>query len=139
RSPAVAAPAEGRRARPAGARRRLPARPLVWLGVLLVLGLGSWLGVRAWINHSYFVGVADGNVAIYRSLPSQIGGMRLAHVEERTGVALASVPAQFRQSLQEGIRAKNLAEARTILARVTAGATPAPGASPTPSPTPTKT
>ena len=46
--------------------------------------LGAWVGVRSWVNRSYFVGVSDGVVTIYRGLPTEFAGIELNHVEERT-------------------------------------------------------
>jgi protein phosphatase len=104
---------------------------------LLVLGVGAWLGVRSWVNRSYFVGASDGVVAIYRGLPTDFGPVSLNHVEERTTKSLEQVAELWRPRLEEGIRADTLEEARSIAARVptTTGTAPTP----TPSPTPTAT
>jgi protein phosphatase len=123
--------------RPEKGGRRIPVRLFVWLGVLLLLGIGGWLGFRAWVNSSYFVGLDNGKVAIYQGLPTEVGNWALNHVEETTPYTLEQVPVQLRRRLADGIRVDSLADARSVLAGIFKGATPTPTASP--SPTPTKT
>ncbi|MGH2785287.1 MAG: Stp1/IreP family PP2C-type Ser/Thr phosphatase [Actinomycetota bacterium] len=114
-------------------RRRIPVRPIAWILAVVVLGLGAWLGVRAWVNRSYFVGVSEGVVAIYRGLPTEFAGIELNHVEERTVTPVDQVAERWRSQLEDGIPADSLTEAREIVGRVTA----TPGATPTPTPTAT--
>ncbi len=122
-------PAERRKRR----ERRFPVRLAVWVVVVLALGIGSWLGFRSWVNRSYFVGVEDGKVAIFRGLPT----LSLNHVEKTTTYSIEQIPEQFRARLEEGIRAKSLADAQAVLDGILRSATPTPSASPSPSPTPT--
>ena len=126
-------PAE-KRARVRGGRR-FPVRLAVWVAVVVALGIGSWLGFRSWVNRSYFVGVEDGKVAIFRGLPT----LSLNSVEETTPYTIEQIPEQFRPDLEEGIRAKTLDEAKQILAGILRGATPTstPTSGGSPSPTPT--
>lgn len=115
-------------------RRRFPVRALIWVLALVVIGLGAWLGVRSWVNRSYFVGVSDGVVTIYRGLPTEFAGIELNRVEERTTKPIEQVAEWFRPRLAEGIRADSLEEARSIAERI-----PTSGGTPTPTPTPTET
>src|SRR5207247_72623 len=92
-------PARDRAARRGG--RRIPVRLAIWVLALLVLGLGGLLGVRSWVNRSYFVGVAEGKVAIFRGVPAAIGGLHLNHVQEATDIPVASVPEFYRRNLDE--------------------------------------
>ncbi len=108
--------------------RRFPVRLAVWIAVILVLGIGSWLGFRSWVNRSYFIGVEDGRVAIFRGLPT----LNLNSVEETTPYAIEQVPVQFRRRLEEGIRVDSVADARARLAVILRGATPTPSPSPSP-------
>jgi PPM family protein phosphatase len=129
----VAAPPPKRAKPPAERRerrgRRFPVRLAIWILVVLVLGLGSWLGFRSWVNRSYFVGVEDGKVAIFNGLPT----LNLNHVEKTTPYPIEQIPEQFRPRLEEGIRAKSVAEAEAVLAGILRGATPTPTPSATPS------
>ncbi|MFY9588503.1 MAG: Stp1/IreP family PP2C-type Ser/Thr phosphatase [Actinomycetota bacterium] len=107
-------------------KRRFPVRLAVWVAIVLVLGIGSWLGFRSWVNRSYFVGVEDGRVAIFRGLPT----LSLNHVEKTTPYTIEQIPEQFRSDLEEGIRAKSVADAEAVLAGILRGATPTPSPSP---------
>ena len=117
--------------------RRVPVRLLVWILAVVVAGLASWLGVRSWVNRSYFVGVADGVVAIYRGLPTEFAGIDLNRVEERTTKPVDQVAEFWKPRLAEGIKADSLTEAREIVTRIQNAA--APGATPSPSPSPSPT
>lgn len=114
-------------------RRRIPVRPIVWTLVVLALGLGSWLGFRWWIDRSYYVGLSEGTVTIFRGLPTEVAGVELHRVEEKTDIQIGSLPELWRQRLRDGITADTLAEARQIVSRIPLRPG-APGATPTPTP-----
>ena len=117
-------------------KRRVPARLIVWSLVVVLLAIGGWIGVREWVNHSYYVGVLNGRVAIYRGVPVEVGGLKLHHVQETTSIPLTDVATYVRDNLTDGIRAGSLAEARRVVATLPrAETTPTPS----PSPTPTRT
>jgi protein phosphatase len=127
-------------ARPAraGHTRRVPLRPFVWAAIVIGIVAGGYYGVRAWADRSYYVGVQDGKVAIYRGLPVEVGPLVLSNVEEPTRFLVEDVknPA-VRRSLAEGIRAGSIEDARRIVAEQIApyvAVTP-PKASPSPSTT----
>lgn len=126
-------------AAPRRTRRRVPVRLLVWILAVVLAGLGAWLGVRSWVNRSYFVGVSDGVVAIYRGIPTEFAGIDLNHVEERTAKPIEEVAEFWKPRLAEGIKANDLAEAREIVSRIQNAADPGATPTPTPSPTGTKT
>ena len=116
--------------------RRTPTRPIVWTVVVLVLALGAWIGVRTWVNHSYYVGVKAGRVTIFGGVPAEIAGLQLHHVLQSTSVRVTDVQSFVRDNLADGIRVGSLAEARRVVAnlpRTQATATASP------SPTPTRT
>ncbi|MGH2829721.1 MAG: hypothetical protein ACRDJM_04500, partial [Actinomycetota bacterium] len=92
-----------------------------------VVLVGSFIGVRAWADRSWFVGVEGGSVAIYRGLPTDFV-ISLKRVAERTTISIDEVAPHFRDRLREGIRAGTLIEARQIVDRVRT-ATPLPSAS----------
>ena len=120
---------------PRRGRRRVPVRVLVWVLALVVVGLASWLGVRSWVNRSYFVGVSDGVVTIYRGLPTEFAGIELNNVEEKTTKSVEDVAEFWKPRLAEGIKANSLSEARAIVSRIQGATGPSP--TPTPSPGPT--
>jgi protein phosphatase len=116
--------------------RRVPVRGIIWALVVLLIGLGGFIGFRSWVNRSFYVGVDGNKVAIFRGLPTEIGGLRLHHVEEPTAITIEQVSPELQPNLRDGIRVGSLAEARARVADLRL-VTPAPSA--TPSPTPTKT
>ena len=122
----------------ARSKRTVPVRGIIWGLVIMLIGLGGFIAFRSWVNRSYYVGVDGGKVEIFRGLPTEVGGVRLHHVEEPTSITLEQVSPYFRQNLRDGIRVKNLQEAHARVADIPL-VTPSPTTSPTPSPTPTKT
>jgi protein phosphatase len=115
--------------------RRFPVRLAIWVLVLVLLALGGWIGVRVWTNRSFYVGVDGQTVAIYRGLPVSFAGIHLSHVEEPTPVKTADVAPYYLPRLEDGIRARNLADARDLVTKIPPASTePSPRASPSPSP-----
>lgn len=87
----------------------------ILLGVVVLLGLllgGGWL----LLSQSYFVGLEDDQVVIYRGLDVEVGPFELARVVERTELAADDVPAWYRRSLESGVAAADLNDARRIVA-----------------------
>ncbi|WP_199424706.1 Stp1/IreP family PP2C-type Ser/Thr phosphatase [Actinotalea solisilvae] len=92
-------------------RRR---RVLALLAVLLVLaavGTAGWLGYR-WTQGQYYVGDADGRVAVFRGIPQSIGPVELSSVVDRTDTRVADLPGFVQDRLDQTIPATSLADAR---------------------------
>ena len=80
-------------------------------GVIVIVGIiiaGGYLV----LSRAYFIGEADGNVAIYNGLPDPIGGIALHRELERTDIPLAGLPQFQRQRIEAGIPVGSLTEAR---------------------------
>jgi protein phosphatase len=122
------------RARRLRRRRRL----VVAAVVIALLAAGATTGY-AWTQRQYYVGVADGQVAIYRGVDANIAGARLSHVAERVPLAVSTLPDFERKRVADGIHAKSVTDARQIVERLrpTPTPTPAPKATPGPKATPT--
>lgn len=88
----------------------------VWglVAALLVLAALAGAGVESyrWSQNRYYVGEADGVVAIYRGVPTNIFGFSLSHVEEKTTISVSSLPSTWRDQLEQGIPVDSLAIAR---------------------------
>jgi protein phosphatase len=112
-------------------RRRL----VVAAVVIAVLAVGATTGY-AWTQRQYYVGVAEGQVAIYRGVDANIAGAKLSHVAERVPLAVSTLPDFERKRVADGIHAKSVADARQIVERLRPTATPTPTPTRTPSPTP---
>ncbi|GGC01403.1 PP2C family protein-serine/threonine phosphatase [Cellulomonas carbonis] len=99
-------------------------RRLAWTAVALVVAglvaLGAWLGY-GWTQDQYYVGVADGNVAIYRGIPQEVGGLVLSRVVERSDVRVDDLPGFVRDRLEQTIPADDLPAARERVASLEQG------------------
>jgi serine/threonine protein phosphatase PrpC len=115
-------------------RRR---RRLVTIVALLVLAAATLAGIAAyrWTQTQYYVGVAGGDVAIYRGIPQTIGPLALSEVIDR-GVPLDGLPGYVRARLEQAIPATSLADARSRARRLAAGSAPAATPASTPAATP---
>ncbi|PWJ27087.1 protein phosphatase [Branchiibius hedensis] len=82
--------------------------------VAAVLGLATYFGY-AWTQQQYYVGSADGNVAIFQGVSQDIGPIRLHSVKERTDIALTDLPSAFRQQVNDTIYASSSEDAQQIV------------------------
>ena len=119
-------------ARPAP-RRHPVITTLVTLVILAVVALGGWGGYK-WTQQQYYVGVSEGQIAVFRGIPASVGPISLSTPIELTGTHLSDLPAFFTQRLDGTIRASSLDDARTRAARLIDQALPDPTPSPSPSP-----
>ncbi|WP_277212261.1 Stp1/IreP family PP2C-type Ser/Thr phosphatase [Isoptericola croceus] len=112
-----------------------------WIGVLVVLvvlgglGYGAWWAY-GWTQEQYYVGVADGQVAVYQGIPQDAGPLTLSRPVELTGTSVDELPAFWSERLDGTIRASSQAEARERADSLIDEAIPAPAATPRPSATP---
>ena len=103
---------------------------------MMLLGLG-WIAVAAawsWSQHQYFVGVADGQVAIYRGINASLPGITLHSVYETTDLGIDELAAWDADRVRNGIAADNLADAQRSVdgfAQVAQPTEQVPGESPT--------
>jgi protein phosphatase len=137
--------AEGRAAGPArrGPDRATLLRAARRAGVAILVAVVALVGFRWYVDRQWYVGEANGHVAIYRGIPAELAGFRLSHVieEERDLPAdrVAEIP--FYAGLEDGIAVSSREEAfetveqmREDLRAAATSQTPTP--TPNPSPTP---
>ncbi|MBF4617916.1 serine/threonine-protein phosphatase [Clavibacter sp. VKM Ac-2873] len=102
-------------------RRRALRRRVTWLvGVALILAglvLACVLGYR-WTQSRYYVGEADGTVAVYNGVQQTIGPIELSHVYARTEVRVDDLQPFYRQQVEQTINADSLAGAEEIVNRL---------------------
>ncbi|MFI2104519.1 Stp1/IreP family PP2C-type Ser/Thr phosphatase [Isoptericola sp. NPDC019693] len=126
----------------ADARPERKRRP--WITVLVVLvvlggvGYGLWRAY-GWTQEQYYVGVADGEVAVFQGIPASAGPLTLSTPVELTGTPVSDLPGYWADRLDGSIRASSEADARERADRLIAEAAPEPTPTPTPSPTPSST
>jgi protein phosphatase len=116
RTPA-ARPTSGRP--PGGPRRssrRVGRKVGIWAGVTLAIVALAMVGLRLYLDTQWFVGVSNGRVAIFRGVPTEVGGFELHSVVVET-----SIPAEEAQALAlyrdlpDGITADDRTGAETIV------------------------
>ena len=127
----------------ARARRIRRRRALLAVAaVVVLLAVGAAAGY-SWTQRQYYVGVANDGVAIYRGIEGSLAGVDLSHVEEPVSLPLSALSEFERKRVEDGIPAGSLDEARQIVTRLQAGATPPDPpittSTPSRSPIPTRT
>ena len=116
-------PSRGWTARPARRGRRLA----IMVGVPVLLVAALLVGARMYLDRQWFVGIHDGNVSLFRGIPTEVLGLNLSTLVEET-----EIPAQSAEQLQtwrdigEGITAGSEAEAREIMAQIQSDVGPGP-------------
>ncbi|WP_449374259.1 PP2C family protein-serine/threonine phosphatase [Arthrobacter psychrolactophilus] len=103
---------------------RLRRRPwlMMVIGVLTVLVLiaGSW-AAYAWTQTQYFVGAANGNVAIYQGVSQSLGPISLSHLHSETTVRIDSLPTYSQQLVANTVPASTLGDAEQIISDLQLG------------------
>ena len=101
-----------RPARTPDARRRW-WRIAIIVGIVVVALGAALTGARALIDTRWYVGVANGHVAIYQGIPADVFGYDLSHVvEEETDISAAAAEAlPLYSSLASGINVDSRADA----------------------------
>jgi len=117
-----------------GRKRRSRIR-LIALGVVVALVVSASIAGYSWTQRQYYVGVADGKVAIYQGIPQTIGPLALSSVYQRSDLRVAELPGFMQARLANAIQTDGLRDAQTRVSAIAADLrSPAP-----PSPEPTAT
>jgi protein phosphatase len=109
------APPSARGGRPPRRLSRLAVR--AGLPVLVVAAL--LIGGRVYLDRQWFVGLHDGNVSLFRGIPTEVLGLNLSTVVEETEIPAQSVEdLQTWRDIGDGITTESEAEAREIMAQI---------------------
>ena len=92
-----------------GRRNRLIAILIVIAA--LALATGGAFGAYRWSQTKYFIGNADGVVAVYQGVNTNVFGLALSHEVKRTNIDTDSLPQAWRDQLQDGITFNSYDEA----------------------------
>jgi protein phosphatase len=91
----------------------------IWAAVAVAVVVAGLIGTRIYIDRQWYVGDADGKVAIYNGIPATVLGLRLSHVQETTDIdATQAERLQFWRQLKDGITAHSFEQAQVIVASI---------------------
>jgi len=89
-----------------------------WVRVLLLLVLvlaavmgGGYTAYR-WAQQQYYVGEANGHVAIYQGVSQNVGPWELSHVVDESEIAVSNLPDFYRSKLDSTVSTANIEDAR---------------------------
>ena len=120
-------------------RRRRRATAAAGAALLVIAMVGGGTAAYRWTQTQFYLGVADGDVAIYRGIPQSIGPLALSDVVERTALVADELPGYVRARLDQTIPATSLTDARTRIARLVKDTSPPALPTAAPSATPATT
>ena len=92
-------------------KRRWPRVVLLTLIAIALLGGGAFAAARYALANSWFVGVDDGVITIYRGIPGEVAGITLNETHHQTDIEITSLPAFKRDEVEAGIEVGSLEEA----------------------------
>ena len=95
-----------------GKRRRRRVAVVIAVIAILAAIAGVLYGAYRYSQSKYYVGEADGVVAIYQGVPTNLAGFELSHEVQRTTIKVSSLPSTWRTELSQGIVRDSLGEAQ---------------------------
>ena len=97
------------------------ARPLIALGIVLVVLVAGLTGFRAWLDGRWYVGEANGHVAIYQGIPAQVLGFELSHVVVETNLPAADAEAlKSHTGIAQGLNVDSREDAQSVVDQIRA-------------------
>lgn len=103
---------------------RVRFRPLVVaiVGALVVISIvaAGWVAY-AWTQTQYYVGVSNGNVAIFKGVSQNLGPISLSSLQRETGVTVSSLPNYSQQLVKQTMPTSSLSGAEQIISDLQLG------------------
>lgn len=115
---------KGRAPQAEGRRWRRPSTEQVrkWsvrTGIVVIAVLAVFFATRIYIDRQWYVGEADGRVAVYQGIPAEFAGLRFSHVELETDIPVDEVSRlPVYEGLSNGITANDRTEALAIVEQI---------------------
>jgi serine/threonine protein phosphatase PrpC len=108
------------RGRPRRSRSVPWTRIALAASVVAALAIAAVVGLRAYLDSQWYVGVSNGRVAIFRGIPAEVAGFELHHVVLETTVPAADAErlALYRARLPNGITAEDRTDADQIVDQI---------------------
>jgi len=99
----------------------LPADQLGWrwvkfllpLALLLAAVAGGSYAAYTWAQQQYYIGEANGHVAIYQGVSQKIGPWELSHVVDESDIALRDLSDFYRSKVDSTVSTTNIEDARS--------------------------
>jgi protein phosphatase len=101
---------------PRRSSRRVGRKVGIWAGVTIAIVALATVGLRLYLDTQWFVGVSNGRVAIFRGVPTEVGGFELHSVVVETSIPAEEAKAlALYRDLSDGITADDRMGAETIV------------------------
>jgi PPM family protein phosphatase len=96
--------------------RRVPWRWVIGAVAAVVVAIVAFSAFRSWLDGQWYVGVANGHVAVYQGIPASPFGIDLSHVDQETSLdALAVEQLGTFADLEAGINVASREEAQATV------------------------
>jgi PPM family protein phosphatase len=116
-----------------GRPSRRPWRLALRIGLPVLIVAALLIGGRAYLDRQWFVGIHDGNVSLFRGIPTKVLGVDLSRLVEETEIpATSAQELQTWRDIADGITTDSEAEARAIVAQIQRDVSSAGAAPPAP-------
>ncbi len=102
---------------PTSSKRRRVLPIVSSIAAIAILGGAGYGGYR-WTQTQYFVGVHQGQVAIYQGVPGQFLGFKLNHMVELQPIQVEDLPVHYREKVRANITVSSLAGAKDSVAEL---------------------
>jgi protein phosphatase len=94
-------------------------RVAAWVGASIAVVIVFLVGTRVFVDSQWYVGVANGHVAIYRGIPASVVGFDLHHVVVETTIPAATAESlALYRDLADGITADDREDADATVQRI---------------------
>ena len=98
-------------------KRRWPIVTTLLVLVVLLIGGGLYGGWR-YVQGQYYVGVQDGNVAIFRGVNQNLAGISLSTLLQKTDVPISQVVVSSQGMIRQTIPASSLDDAKHVVSQI---------------------
>jgi len=109
--------AESRRTAEAGPRsgRWRWLRVVFLVALVLAAVVGGSYAAYSWSQQQYYVGEANGHVAVYQGVSQNVGPLKLSHVVAESDILLSDLPDFYRGKLDSTVSTASIEDARRLV------------------------